>query len=1619
MAGYGIFPQKPQQVEYRERPSYIQQMYSAQGDPKFRAYFNKLRTAYKPKSQDEFNTLYQTATYDFQKGTKFADTGVISRNPWEFDDNINQSLSKFVVKNRRMPKTDADFNTMLYEGQYGTSVEDQRAQAEGLKPWKYQVSDSIKQKIAGLGDYPTAEQLQALIDSDPAMKELSDYAATNAQNEMEKPSYSSAFGTPAKKYENIDVEGLKGIWDPLTGFKPLLDNLATNKPIATYAGTPQPGVSEADTQRLMQQAQQPVARAVEDYYAKAAVPRGVPVGQMGGIKAEAKDLQDESKRFTAGFFKGFGDQTAYEGKDLQWMVSGNQSGQGLMSNHITSKIQGVKNGNYVITPGQINIGLGGILSNPAVNAITQGGKYFTLSYIDDSGKVKQTEKFATAGFAQYAANKYRQAIIDGKPFKSINQLDPNAVREYLNTLPPEQQQQEALEIQRYTPQRMYAYALAGPDTAAGFAKSLWSNFLIDTTNAAKAAARGDLAGMQEAQQGYIPNAGWREWNQAATKAVGGNPEKSWSAQLDKSWAGQQLNNVIDMLGDPVFVFGGEFGVRAGMGAKAAAIPGSIEESMAALNAARFGGVMAPAAELNAMERYKTDFNMPARTEDLHLQLPPGRGNAVIQGQKLPRQLESFEGRAQMTQPAPAGTARTGAATQGRNVAAEAERATTAPFAETESNPLFRGQEMGGANPAVKPAQSFETSKSGLSYRDKVKIAIQDTIDPNRSLKYLPGTKGIKGETNAVYRGAINSKNVQNQIANIYEVALVDRNGNKIGDSLMKLFDDNIPRGQEIDFWTAAMQKHNMARAEQGKPIFSQIAADGREVFFSAAESKAAYNAAIAAHPEWAQKIDNITGWLNKFEKAWGVDTGLFTEKLFNDMKAANPNYLPSNRSFNDLEDFIPGGGGTGKGFLDQTNTIRTATGSTRNIIDPTENIINLVSRTVRSARMNEVGQLFVDVIRRNPEGMEPIAELVKAPKANVDNVMRVLVKGEPVYVKVNDAAVLDSLAQLSAVRDLSTLEKVSSKITGFMKSAITTNNPVFGLLNGFRDIQTYLAMSQVNPLMALGRYARAGAEIVASDVINPALRKLGKAEIATPKLNQFRALGGEGSTLTGAAPSVKKAQQLTGRVAITDKAGAITGYRNVNPAVRLGKWLGKEAQKFNTAIEATPRYAEYLNALKKGKTLEEALYDAAEITTNFSRGGKIIKEADSYTIYLNASVQGLSRLGRALNPANPRRLIGTLIKGGIAVTLPTAVLFETNKDNPNYQELSNNIKDNYYLVPNIFDRDEQDNPKTFIRIPKSREIGVLFGAFYERARRAARGEENAYKGLGQSFITNATPNIGLGPTAINPVIDLARNKNFYGGSIVPESLKGRSPHLQFNEKTSEPSKWLANALYDVAGVEVSPIQLDYLADAYLGIISDIGLPVTTKKTYEQGISAVASPITRRFTANPLYSSQTITDFYDELDRLTTIASDANIGVEGRASTPEERQLAILTNASKDMSALSKQLNTSKNPEDIRRQMIDIAKEALKTVKAGGGSKTIYPPGVDDSKREAYDKIIKGGIPEAKMQSIFTAFMALKPRLENKTVTEKDRKDVLFGMVRRGILTEEQYRTFVKYYYPNK
>ncbi len=847
---------------------------------------------------------------------------------------------------------------------------------------------------------------------------------------------------------------------------------------------------------------------------------------------------------------------------------------------------------------------------------------------------------------------------------------------------------------------------------------------------------------------------------------------------------------------------------------------------------------------------------------------------------------------------------------------------------------------------IEDPQPEETERPGAIKQIASKVIntyrylYQKTISSQAPLERLSrGQRKVRGDS------AITSEDLVQQVRSaggivdaIMDIGMYDINGNQItidGEKMPSWSEmcKKIPKGKEKAFNDYLLHLHNVDRIHAGKPVFvDKLEGD---------------SLAIASHletenPEFKSLSEEFYAWWKIFMRKWVVDGGLMDIEALEKLEEKYPHYVPALRKDAGVFETI-----ANRGRIQTARIINEAVGGIDEVMDIRDSFATYINKFVRAQRKNDV---FLDLRRfaeTNPnealragysitpeewsEETAPSADELWSLLENDElRSARSIPSGE-LIVSMWDGSERKSITVSPEIYEALDMlvnphmveaEKIGRVITGVPKGLITTHNPFFAIINMIKDVQTGYVNSIVNnPAKYTSQVARAAKEIITD----------------SDKWKEYKALGGA----RGGFYDVK-----SGFVSSYDKK-----YSKKNVVKKGFQKFGDAMNAVGHISDQAVRFAEYLNYLEKhGDTPEnrkKAILAAADITTNFSRSGRWTKAADSFVMYLNAGVQGIDKIGRQFK--TPKSAAMTLVKGGLGgiiahmvfeALIPKLFGVAGNDDNPYYEELSNYVKDNNYILPNIWNKDENGYPKSFYKIPKSREYGVALVGLFERTLRAIDGDEQAFKDLVPNIANNVVP---ANPFTANAYIAdyniWKNNRDWTGSEIVPENLKDLSPYLQYDVNTSGFSKGVAKML-----PFISPMKLDEWLDSKGGVVSDVLLPMTTGKydnTFERLALPISSAIQKKFTTDPLYSSQPINDFYDEKQETTTEARDfeETSGLPEDYVPPIEYKEKYYIKASKEMSALMKRerelINTMPNNserkklvDELRRKRIEIAKKTM-------------------------------------------------------------------------------------------
>ncbi len=817
------------------------------------------------------------------------------------------------------------------------------------------------------------------------------------------------------------------------------------------------------------------------------------------------------------------------------------------------------------------------------------------------------------------------------------------------------------------------------------------------------------------------------------------------------------------------------------------------------------------------------------------------------------------------------------------------------------------------------------------------------------------------------------------INTILKDKLVDKAGNVVNDKSYISLINEIPEKDLPLFNEYAQHLHNIDRWAQDKPLFKQFSAD---------ESKQKVADILAQHPEFAQYTQNINDWWRDFTQAWYVDTGIWSQETADFVRKIYPNYIPGFRVGR-----APKTGDTNS-ILTKIGSFKKAKGGESDVIDLQDNFLALINQAVSKGRKNELYANIVEtfekygddfkeygVITDAKDSVNPLDALDSVDELNMQQVrdgiykLTAYVNGEEKSAYISKE-MKDALALANDVyggsEALKLVHDVASPLSNLRKTAITGLSPVFGTANLFRDLPTYIIQSQQSPLKATSSLFKAAKEIAR------------KGDF----YDSYKALGGtqsgyyvQGKGFSDAVKSYKKSG--------IDKAKDFTPFKAI--------------EAYNETLETLPRLAEYIGLIEKygdnyvGRL--KALNGAADVTVNFSRSAPITKAADGWIMYLNAAAQGLDKFARQVK----NKPIATATKSAALLTMPYATLYVINKDNPHYQDLTDRVKQNYFVIPNLSgEKDSEGYAKTFYKIPLNREFGAVMASSLDLAfsyqEEGLDGLESAAKSYKETLGTNFVPP-GIEDNVLSFIGEIQNNEDYAGQKIVPTAYEDASPQYQTDANTSG----IANTLAGLARQSKilpekmkSPMNVDY-ALSQLGYPGQLAQAVTSQQVGtagERAYNTVVQPFVDRFTADPRKSSGVVSKFYDELNKAETAVKDQELSGEVASGydSPMKKYKNSLSATSKELSnilkeekeiladnTLTKEQKKQKSNE-LRERRNELARNATKEASnAQKQYEKVYVKelaDLDQKWQEEY-QAVKGKVSATKYKAGYTAQKGVK------------------------------------------
>lgn len=509
--------------------------------------------------------------------------------------------------------------------------------------------------------------------------------------------------------------------------------------------------------------------------------------------------------------------------------------------------------------------------------------------------------------------------------------------------------------------------------------------------------------------------------------------------------------------------------------------------------------------------------------------------------------------------------------------------------------------------------------------------------------------------------------------------------------------------------------------------------------------------------------------------------------------------------------------------------------------------------------------------------------------------VRVMKDGEEYVIYVNgDPQLAQAMNNTRAhrVREIQSgkLDRAAAWLGRKMAAAYTSLSPLFIPSNYFRDLTMTLASTAIredakyNYLLRKNLATSWNLGFMLRDYQNGKLRDKvsnGNATTKEQMFYDFMMNGGE-----------------TGFVSSLDVEDLKKKFKNdlkdldrwkANP-VKVGHTIMDGIEFLNRAIEDSNRFAVYMTSIQYGRSIDEAVNDAKDVTLNFNRKGtgeygwQMIR---NLYLFINPAVQSLQTLGALVkhHPFKFTAVTASWLTSGVLVPIVNAALMSLlggDDDKDKYWQFTKWDRRNNVIMWIPFTNE-------YVKIPLAQEFRAFYGIGDMIASKMMGGElaEETWSQYAEDLLGQVVDMLPLDPTGydgniavslmpnpIRPVFELAFNVDFTGKPLFkdteynkydPNFTKAYVGTPDWLVRVSKMVNSIGNDYPDVQQNAIdafgdprynlnNPAVVDHVLSSYLGGAYTMGsqvLGVLTKSLNDpKEIKMADIPLVSKFVSNP-------------------------------------------------------------------------------------------------------------------------------------------------------------------------
>lgn len=590
--------------------------------------------------------------------------------------------------------------------------------------------------------------------------------------------------------------------------------------------------------------------------------------------------------------------------------------------------------------------------------------------------------------------------------------------------------------------------------------------------------------------------------------------------------------------------------------------------------------------------------------------------------------------------------------------------------------------------------------------------------------------------------------------------------------------------------------------------------------------------------------------------------GLISKEFKDSLFKKYPNHVPLLRKMDDELDNVIAN--IGSKFDIKTSGILQAKGSERDIEDIVENIYLMNARAIQLAERNKFGLSLMEFAKENKDIFKIVSD---SPSVRPDDARYFGVRdgGKQKWIVTDDPKLGAALKGVNMDIFPETFKFVAT-YTRLLSKLSTGYNPDYLLSGHVRDLQEMLtsvsATKDLNSLKTISNNPESYKTIFQYN-----------NGIKNKNTDLYKEFLSDGGGMGGMALSTKR----------YDVAADLSQVKNVTK--KTAKKFLQNIDKLNEILENSNRFSVYKEARKNGLSRDRAAYLAQESTINFSRKGTSGPVVSALYMFANASVQGTTKMLRALK--NPK----TAAKVVSAIGLTTYLTSQNNDIvAPDWRdEIPPGTRARNIII--VTGKKENGDLK-FFKIPVSwglLPVKVAGDAAYDFA---TGHENNVVDGVkriiaatieGYNPLGGTTIGAAITPTIADPFLDIALNRTYSGSKIKPETYGKPIPESERyfqNLRESSTGRGAIKVTDFLAdnGVEVSPADIMYgFQQLQGGTGRFIGRVVNTTT----GLLKNEMP--------PSYEIPIINRFYESIDEERLGANKAKKSDVGKFLVEQERE----------------------------------------------------------------------------------------------------------------------------------